>query len=239
MPTTDPLPTAPLRYETLERLQIGKPVDRLAYVAGLCRGKRVLDLGCLDATALSKRETPHWLHRRIAAVATSVIGIDNADEVPEAGLVTAPNARIVRGDATDPSVARDDVDIIVAGELIEHLEAPLTFLRRLKEYYPGAELVITTPNGVAFANTLLGTIRREAQHPDHVQLFTFKILNTLFARAGIARFEILPYRFYATEMLLGSTGAKRAVTRATEIGIRLVERAFPLLSFGYVVRARL
>ena len=86
---------------------------------------------------------------------------------------------------------------------------------------------------------MLGLIRREAQHPDHIHVFTFKILNTLAARAEFQSWEITPYRFYATEMILNSTGPKRALTVVVERLVRVVEGFFPLLSFGYVVRARL
>jgi len=41
-----------LKYETLEKLPVGRPVDRLSYIAECCRGKTVLDVGCFDETAL-------------------------------------------------------------------------------------------------------------------------------------------------------------------------------------------
>ena len=59
-----------LAYDTLERVPMPRPVDRLDYVSGVCRGHRVLDIGCLDETAHAKRDTAHWLHGRIGTVAT-------------------------------------------------------------------------------------------------------------------------------------------------------------------------
>ena len=56
-----------LTYETLEKLNICRPVDRIGFIANLCRDKRVLDVGCFDETALIKRDTEHWLHGRISA----------------------------------------------------------------------------------------------------------------------------------------------------------------------------
>ncbi len=58
-----------LKYETLERIEVSRPVDRLAYIVELCRSKRVLDIGCLDETAIIKKDTEYWLHGRIAEVA--------------------------------------------------------------------------------------------------------------------------------------------------------------------------
>lgn len=233
---------AELRYEALERLHVGRPVDRIAFIAERCRDKVVLDIGCLDETALVKRDTDHWLHSQIAKSAKRVIGVDNSPRVPSSGLVTAPNATIIRGDGMnlgDDVLAGDRIDTIVAGEFIEHIENPLAFLRDFKSRMPGRLLILSTPNGVAFANTLLGVVGRESQHQDHLANFTFKILNTLLRRAEITDWEIFPYRFYATEMILGSKGLKRACALTAERGIRVAEWCFPLLSFGYVVTARL
>ncbi len=243
-PTPEPLPPSPRipAYTTLERLTVPRPVDRIDYISALCRDKVVLDLGCLDETALVKRDTRHWLHGRIARVARQVVGVDRSASIPAVGLVTAANARIHQGDAMaiDAALLRSaPFDLVVAGEFIEHVPDPLRFLGALRQALPGCELLLSTPNGPSAANALMGCIGREAQHPDHLANFSFKILNTLCRRAGFEQWDIRPYRFFATEMILTSSGLQRAVALAAERGIRVVEWLFPLLSFGWIVRARL
>jgi len=231
-----------LTYDTLERLSVGRPVDRLGFIAELCRGKRVLDVGCLDETALNKRDTENWLHGRISTVAEKVVGIDNSANIPSDGLKTGPRSIIVRGDGVDPAVPQLDgmeVDQIVAGEFIEHIDEPLVFFRNLKRRFPGRELVLSTPNGTSLANILLGLVRREAQHRDHVHVFSYKVLNTLCLRAGFEDWEILPYHFYATEMKMRARGIRRVAIGLVERLIRGVERFCPLLCFGYLVKVRL
>lgn len=231
-----------LKYETLEKLTLSRPVDRLDFIAESCDGKIVLDIGCFDETALIKRETRHWLHGRLAAKAKLVIGIDNSSKIPSEGLRTAENAVIYRSDGVriDESLTgRNNYDVIVAGEFIEHIENPLEFFHEIKARFPNCELIISTPNGVSFANTLLGLIGREVQHHDHLHNFTFKVLNTLCLRSGFKNWEIIPYRFYATEMILSSGGVKRFFVTLVERLIKLVEQMFPLLSFGYIVRITL
>ena len=233
---------AHLEYESLEKLHVPRPVDRLDYIAGCCVGRTVLDIGCFDETALEKRGTEHWLHGRILEKAVQVTGIDISDKLPEQGLETGANGRILRRDAALVElhgIDADAIEVIVAGEFIEHLEHPLQFFRELKRTLPGREFVLSTPNGVCFANTLMGTIGREVQHPDHLHNFTYKTLNTMCLRAGFQAWEIVPYRFYATEMILASSGARRWFVRLVQGCIRMVERCFPLLSFGYVVRGRI
>jgi SAM-dependent methyltransferase len=227
-----------LNYDPLEKLHVRGPVDRVAFIAEHCRDKRVLDIGCFDETALVKRKTKHYLHGRISALASEVIGIDSSEAIPPGGMRTGTNSLIVKGNGADPQVP-NDVDVVVAGEFIEHIENPSEFFRTLRRNYPGKEMIISTPNGSSFANTLLGIFRREAQHPDHLQIFSFKILSTLCRKVGFAEWEVIPYRFQATEAILNSRGLKRTAAFAVQEIVGVVERAFPLLSCGYIVRAKL
>jgi len=231
-----------LTYQTLERLRVARPVDRIGYIADLCRDKVVLDIGCLDETALEKQDTQYWLHGRVASVAREVIGIDSSAKIPPEGLRSAANAMIVRGNGADPDLPDAQsarIEQIVAGEFIEHIETPIAFFRNIKRRFAGKQLVLTTPNGTAFANTLVGLFGCEAQHVDHTQIFTYKILNTLCLRAGFEDWEVIPYRFAASEMLLRNTGVRRLLVGLVQGLIRSVEYLFPLLSFGYVVRVRI
>lgn len=228
-----------LTYATFERLRVPRPVDRLDYIAEACRGRSVVDIGGLDETSLQKRDTKHWLHGRLAEVATHVVGIDSSEKVPPEGISTSPRSKIVRGDAM--AVASVDVgivDVIVAGEFIEHVEHPLQFLRNMRSRFPCSELIISTPNGASFSNTVMALISRESQHPDHLHCYTFKTLHTLFSRSGYSEWEIIPYRFYATELLLASSVPVRMVVMAVERVIRAFGWMFPLTSLGYIVWAK-
>lgn len=230
-----------LGYTHFEKLPLRRPVDRLDFVSSLCVGRRVVDIGCLDETALVKRDTAFWLHSRICRVASEVLGVDSSPAVPEAGLVTAGNGRIIRGDASHLSsatVLNFEPDVLVAGEFIEHIENPSGFLASVKANFPGRTLVLSTPNGCSASNLAMGLWGREVQHPDHLHNFTFKTLNTMCLRAGFDNWEIVPYRFFATEFVLRNSGARRWIAQAGETGVRLIERLSPALSFGYVVVAQ-
>jgi Methyltransferase domain len=235
-----------LRYEPLERLSVPRPVDRIDFVANACRGRAVLDLGAMDETAVtSKRGRGTWLHEAIAATATRVIGIDNSAAVPESGLVTSRNSEIRRGDvmAIDPWLEANAFtpEVVVAGEIIEHLPNPLQFLRSLAaiDRLRGCTLIVTTPNATAVHNVAVGLLSRESTHHDHLCILSYKTLNTLCRRAGFAEWEIVPYRSAFTEMRERNRGLRGAIVAAGEKAVNIVEWLFPLLSFGYVVIAKL
>ncbi len=235
-----------LRYEPLERLQVARPVDRIRFVAECCRNRTVLDLGAMDETAVgAKRGRGTWMHEAIAEVASRVVGIDNSAEVPDQGLRTAPNAEIVRGDimALDSWLAERDFrpDVVVAGEVIEHLANPLQFLQSLAriDRLRTRTLILTTPNATAIHNVAIGLLSRESTHHDHLCILSFKTLNTLCRRAGLSRWEIVPYRSAFIEMRARNPGLRGRVVAAGERCVNALEWLFPLLSFGYVVRAEI
>jgi len=200
----------------------------------------------MDETAwAAKRGRGTWLHEEISRAALRVDGIDNSAAVPAEGLRTGSNATIQRGDICDPrhliAALEDSPDVVVAGELIEHLENPLQFLTRFTEIdrLSGKTLILSTPNATALHNILIGLARRESTHQDHLCILSYKTLTTLCTRAGFARWEIIPYFSRFTEMQERHSGASRLLVKAVERIVNLVEWMFPLLSFGYIVQIRL
>lgn len=226
-----------LAYSPLEPIRVPRPVDRIDYIVSRCAGRRVLDLGCYDETALVKRDTDTWLHGRIAAVATSVLGIDSSEAIPPGGVATGPHSRIVRGDARAfaEAAGTGQYDVAVAGELIEHLPNALEFLRTIKAGLGGRRFILSTPNATSLTNTILGVAGRESNHPDHLQVFSFKTLNTLGLRAAFESWTIVPCFVRYTEMILRASGPQRAVVTGAERLVNLWERAFPLHAGGLIL----
>ena len=230
-------------YAPLEHLRVAKPVDRIGYIRSQCQGQRVLDLGAMDETAYqAKQGNGTWLHEEIAAVAARVVGIDSSSLVPDGGLRTAGNAVIFRADIAqlDAWLRLNDFqpDIVVAGELIEHLENPLAFLRQINsiDALRGRTMILTTPNASAAHNGLISLLSRESTHHDHLAIFSFKTLSTLCVRAGFQDWSIRPYFSRFTEMKLRNRGIRRAIVAGGERAINVLEWLFPLTGFGFVVR---
>ncbi len=214
-------------------------------MAAHVRGKAVLDLGALDETALdAKHGKDTWLHARLSREASGVIGIDNSSRLPTEGIVTGANARIIHADIFDlaPVIERyGRPEVIVAGELVEHLPDTLAFLRSLSSNpgLQGVDFVFSTPNACCWHNALIGLAGRESMHKDHLQVYSYKTLRSLFERARIELVSLTPYHAGFHEMVAGTRGAARVGVRAFQGLINALEFLTPMLGSGWIGVARL
>lgn len=229
---------ANLQYIPGEKLTVPRPVNRIAYIKKACEGKNVLDLGCYDETALVKKDSGNYLFNEISGVSALHIGVDNSKQLPPEGIVISDRERIYYGDIYDLAqldIPRRQIDIIIAGELIEHLPDTLGFFNNLRRDFRGTRLICTTPNATSFSNMLLSLFKRESAHIDHLQVYSYKTLNTLCRVAGFGSWQIIPYHVKFTEMILRSGGIKKQVVNGSEGLVNGLETAFPMTAGGYIV----
>lgn len=232
-----------INYTALEPIRCGKPVDRVGFLAKAVASKRIFDLGALDETALEQKlGNGRWLHAELCRTAEWVVGVDNSERLPPEGMTTADNGRIIHADIFDlsPVVAEfGKPDVLIAGELIEHLPSTLQWLKSLKEnrLLEGAELVFSTPNACSWYNVLIGLAGRESTHPDHLQIYSYKTLRTLFDRSGLTLQALTPYHARFDEMRQSSSGPKRGAVIAFQSIVNVLETISPVLSGGWIGRA--
>ena len=178
----------PTGISWVHRLPTGAPVDRQDFLLKMAEGKRVAHLGFVaEHLMAAKIADGRWLHTRLADVAHEIVGIDIEPDGVEWARANGYEALVA--DCQDARALAelpiDPVEVIVAGEIIEHLEAPGTFLRACHELVkPGGRLVVTTPNAAALQNFLAPFLGVELIHPDHLALFSPRTLEVLFERTG-------------------------------------------------------
>lgn len=226
-----------LTYIPGERLRVSKPVDTLSYLENVAKGRRVLDIGCLDETALDKINTPDWVHGRLAKTAQKIVGVDKSELIPEGGLET-PAGMVLYGDINRlANPVMPDAEVLFVCNLIEHLEDPIAALKNLRREFGSAELVVLTPNATSLTNVGLAALRRESMHPDHVAIFSFKTLNTVMLRSGYTNFRIIPSHTHYPEAIRRMQGWRRGAVKALESTVRVTEAILPMYSAGFIVHA--
>lgn len=142
-----------------------KTVDRAKFILERVKGKRVLEFGASGP-----------MHDAIVKEAAAVVGVDREDGPGVIGFDLDDVAR--------PILPVAIAEVIVCGEVIEHLSNPGWFLARLGLQYPGAPLIITVPNAfsaVGMKHVLKG---RENVNIDHVAWYSYRTMRTLLERAG-------------------------------------------------------
>jgi len=210
--SSSPAPPA----DSLGRLPHAAVVDRPTFLIELATGRRVIDLGFVDRGRTdSKRAHGEWLHERLAAVSSAIVGIDADEQGVEEARRRGLDARLADCQDADSlaALALEPAELIIAGELIEHLDAPGVFLRAIRPLVAAdGMLAITTPNPLALTNVLLGLARREVQNVDHVGWQSWRTLDTLLERNGW-RTERLA--FYMHPRYVSPAGAPRGIKART------------------------
>lgn len=227
-----------LRYTPFEKIEVKRPVNRIKYIYEACKEKIVLDLGCFDETAINKKDSGNWLFEEISKVSKNHIGIDNSELIPVDGIIYNVNEKILKGDILnfDYSIFSNiNIDVVIAGELIEHLPNTLEFFDLIKEHFPGRRLICTTPNATSISNVVLAIGKRESTHHDHKQIYSYKTLNTLCKLSGFKNWQIRPYYVKYTEMILNSGLPTKLTAKFAQGSINTVEYIFPLLCGGLVL----
>jgi SAM-dependent methyltransferase len=172
--------------------------DRVDFLADRARGRDVIHLGFVDARNMQEKVgRSAWLHETLDRVAERLVGIDaNAEGVRVAqGLgYEAATADCQSGESL-AAAAVQPAAVVIAGELIEHLDSPGDFLEAVKQLLAvDGELVITTPNPTSLTNVLLALSGREVQNADHVGWQSWRTLEALLARHGYVTTELAFYR---------------------------------------------
>lgn len=213
-------------------------VDRRDHLVELARDRSVVHVGFVDQGYRGMQErTGTWLHAHLATTARSLVGLDlDAAGVAEARAAGFEAHAIDCRDAEAVAAAGvEPVELVVAGEVIEHLDAPGPFLDGLHHLLaPGGRLVVTTPNAVGLFNTVAALAGREVNHPDHVVSFTWRTLTRLLADHD---FEVTDTATFIPEVKEGGTAAwgARAITGVERLAGWLRR---PFLADGLIVVCR-
>jgi len=192
------VPLSPTKYEDITR------IDK---ILELTKGTSVIHVGCTDHLPLidEKIKNNKYLHKLLVNNTKKCIGIDINKE--------AIDYLIQKHNFTDLfclDILKDDIiigeneelfDFVILGELIEHIDNPVDFLKMIRQKLQGKaqKILITTPN--IFSLHLVKDIKKNVEqiNSDHRYWFTPYTLTKIATIAGFINCEIhfasrnLPY----------------------------------------------
>jgi hypothetical protein len=182
-------------------------------------GRSVLHLGCVGFTDIAPseragraRQSLHWKLTHLC----DTVGIDRSVAVIEECRRNGIFTNVVAGDVErleEVELART-FDVIVAGDIIEHLSNPGRMLDGIRRFCTGrTQVILTTPNAFGAPNFMRHSFGKFREGDEHVICFNAQNLATLLKRHG----------FYVSELHTCFQPLSRKRGIAFELGRRALE----------------
>ena len=168
-------------------------VQRVDFIKAISQGQKVLHLGCTNwPYTQDSLEKNMLLHFELEKTASGLWGFDfdqaGIDILQKEGVRNLFQADLENLDAVP---LNETFDVIIAGEMIEHLSNPGLFLKGIQRFMtPSTKLVITTINAFSAMRFTIYGLRgkggiNEPVHPDHVAYYSFRTLKLVLERAQL------------------------------------------------------
>ena len=160
---------------------LSTPVSRVDTVLYYCKNKSVLDIGCVNHS-IGRTEFDNWLHGKIKDVARKLVGVDflkeEVEELNKAGY------EVICADVTKPLKVDEQFDVIMVGNLIEHLSDFAGFFKNLNKYLKEDGMVlISTANPFYMEQYFYSAFKNEVLiNPEHTCWIDPVALEQLAAR---------------------------------------------------------
>lgn len=208
-------------------------VSKDEFLFAKVRGKRVLHLGCVGfagletATRIAMAESS--LHFALSKVA-DVTGVDYSREAIDFFSTHGvfDNVRFGNAERLEELDLQETFDVIVAGDIIEHLSNPGLMLDGLRRFCrDDTAVIITTPHAFGLPNFVRHARGRFQEGSEHVMTFNAQTLEHLLQRHG--------YRI----VHMHTCHQKRAENRRLFKVGRLFFRTWPRLGGTLLVEAEL
>lgn len=157
---------------------------KIRFAVSYCQGKDVLDLGCVQHNP-ENYKSRYWLHKALAEVSKTLEGLDLYEDGVE--YLQRLGYHVYFGDAEKFDLGKR-YDVIVAGDIIEHLENLRGFLKSCRSHLRrgGGVILISTPNPWYWRNVLKALFfGRVSNNPEHTLWMCPVTLGQLLARHNL------------------------------------------------------
>jgi ubiquinone/menaquinone biosynthesis C-methylase UbiE len=174
-------------------MRVAGYLSRWDFILDHCVGRRVLHLGCVGETDVSPEvkieafRSKRVLHPRLMEVAREVVGVDLDAATIKLIRSKLDTGNLVIGDVEHLENCAIDgtFDVIVCGDLVEHLTSPGLMLEGMKRFMtPESSVIMSTPNQFSLLANIRFSLGSYREGAEHVTVFSKLTLTHLLERHG-------------------------------------------------------
>lgn len=157
-------------------------IEKDSFLLELCKGKTVLDVGCIGQDR--DFSSPEWLHNKLRKVARQIDGVDILTD-----QISHLNAQgYSMYSVEELQTKANTYDVVVMSDVIEHVNDPVGFLSFYSRFLnENGKIFVSTPNSnrsINFVNILFNN--NYTVNPEHVFWFCPKTLLEVTLRANLS-----------------------------------------------------
>jgi len=155
-------------------------LTRFDLIKELATNKKIIHLGFGDHTIDNinkKLKSNNWLHSKLVEVSNRCLGIDIKSDVVAYANDILEYKDVLCADIIEKQVNEitdSNWDFMIMGEILEHIDNPILFLKTIKEKYKNniKKIIITVPNAFSLFNYKSVFSHIECINSDHRYWFT-------------------------------------------------------------------
>jgi hypothetical protein len=176
-------------------------VQRVDFIKRAAAGRSVLHLGCTNQPYTKEAiDEGMLLHFDLQELASELYGFDyDLEGIKQLAAYGCGHLYQADLELLEEVDLEKKFEVIIAGEIIEHLNNPGAFLNGIKRFMTSeSKLIITTINAYSGMRFFIYALRgkggaNEPVHPDHVAYYSFSTLRLVLERHSL---EIENFLFY-------------------------------------------
>jgi len=173
---------------------------KIKFAVKYCAQKTVLDIGCVQHNP-ENYKSKYWLHKALKEVSNKIIGIDL--HKPGIEFLNERGFKVIYADAQQFDLG-EKFDVIMAGDIIEHLEDFHGFLNSCQRHmHDESRLLISTPNPWYWRQIVkIATSKEINCNPEHTCWFCLRTLRQLLKRHNFAIGEVVFGSRYLSDRII-------------------------------------
>ncbi len=183
--------------------EINENLSRIEWLEKLCLNKKIVHVGACDHLPIiqSKINDNKWLHKRLMDACEKVIGVDIDQRAVEfCNELGYDNIKKLDFIADSYEIrqwmskeSNTNFDLILMGEILEHLNNPVDFLMNIKKEYLNfaSEVIVTVPNVYCYKYSNFAKNGIECINTDHKYNFSPFTLSKVLLNAGMEPINII------------------------------------------------